>query len=302
MKTELKQKIDSLISENPVLLFMKGTKERPQCGFSKQVVQVLNQLVSDYTTVDILVDPEMREAIKVYSSWPTIPQLYIHGEFIGGCDIVLDLQQKNQLQDLLKLEKASVKPTIKVSESALKAFANAQKDAGEDAIRLSIAANFEHSLSFDRKSANDFELAFDGFNIIIDPYSALRSENLEIDFQSDHLEAGFSFNNPNLPPEVKDLSVEELKAWRDQGHDALLIDVRPKDEWQLAHINFAKLLTEVSEQKLDKEQKIVFHCHHGGRSMRMAERFRLKGFKNIYNLTGGIDAWSKKIDNSVPTY
>ncbi len=73
---------------------MKGTKERPQCGFSKQVVQVLNQLVSDYATVDILADQEMREGIKVYSSWPTIPQLYIHGEFIGGCDIVLDLQQK----------------------------------------------------------------------------------------------------------------------------------------------------------------------------------------------------------------
>lgn len=306
MKPELKQHIDSLINNNPVVLFMKGTKERPQCGFSRQVVEVLKNVVTDFVTIDVLSDPEIRDGIKAYSQWPTIPQLYINGEFIGGCDIVCELYDKNELQKLLQLESAKVCPTINLSPSALEALKNAQKDAEEgENIRITIGLNFEHSLSFDVVNEHDFYIEKDGVKICIDPYSAHRASNLSIDYVTENFDAGFVFTNPNEPPLVKELSVEECKSLHDEGKDLLLIDVRPKDEWERAHIAIAKPLWAMSEEEvnaLDKNQLLVLHCHHGGRSKRMAEALRMKGFTNVYNLTGGIDAWSKKIDVSIPVY
>jgi monothiol glutaredoxin len=306
MRNELRQHIDSLINNNSIVLFMKGSKDKPQCGFSKQVVDILHQMVGDFITVDVLSDPELREGIKIYSSWPTIPQLYINGEFVGGCDIVLDLFRKNELQKLLNLEKATVKPTINLSPAALDAFKKASLDCQDDEkIRLSINIDFEHNLSFDRKGNDDFCLSFSDLEIIIDPYSAFLAHNLRIDYITQNLDSGFSFDNPNEPPVVNELSVEEFKAWHTQGKDVLLIDVRPKSEREIAHISFARSLSEMTKEEianLKKNQVIVFHCHHGGRSKRMGETFRKKGFTNLYNLTGGIDAWAKKIDKAMPVY
>jgi len=99
---EMKTKIAADVKENPVVLFMKGNKEFPQCGFSARVVQILNQHEANYVTRDVLSDPVLREAIKQFSDWPTLPQLYIKGEFVGGCDIVTEMAQKNELAPLLK--------------------------------------------------------------------------------------------------------------------------------------------------------------------------------------------------------
>jgi monothiol glutaredoxin len=91
------------ISENDIVLYMKGTKQVPQCGFSATVVQVLERLgIQNFKDVNVLVDPEMREGIKQFTNWPTIPQLYVKGEFIGGCDIVREMYQSGELQDFLK--------------------------------------------------------------------------------------------------------------------------------------------------------------------------------------------------------
>jgi monothiol glutaredoxin len=95
-------RIDGLVKDNAVLLFMKGNRQRPQCGFSAQVVQILDSLVREYRTVDVLSDPEIREGIKEYSSWPTIPQLYLAGEFQGGCDIITEMYQSGELQQKLR--------------------------------------------------------------------------------------------------------------------------------------------------------------------------------------------------------
>lgn len=96
--------IEETVKANPVVLFMKGTAERPMCGFSKNVVQVLNQFpaLSRYTTVNVLADGQVREAIKAYSNWPTIPQLYVKGEFVGGCDIVVEMYRNGSLAKLLE--------------------------------------------------------------------------------------------------------------------------------------------------------------------------------------------------------
>ncbi len=86
---------------NPVVLYMKGTPDFPQCGFSGQVVQVLSACNAKYMYINIFEDPEMREALKEYSNWPTYPQLYINGELVGGCDIVMDMYNKGELQSAL---------------------------------------------------------------------------------------------------------------------------------------------------------------------------------------------------------
>ncbi|THF52181.1 Grx4 family monothiol glutaredoxin [Allorhizobium terrae] len=90
--------IDNEVKSNDVVLFMKGTPQFPQCGFSGQVVQMLDYLGVDYKGINVLSDQEIREGIKTYSNWPTIPQLYIKGEFIGGCDIVREMFQAGELQ------------------------------------------------------------------------------------------------------------------------------------------------------------------------------------------------------------
>ncbi|MBB5072975.1 monothiol glutaredoxin [Bartonella callosciuri] len=94
--------IENEIKKNDIVLFMKGIPEAPQCGFSGQVVQILNYLGLNYKGINILTSNELRQGIKDYSNWPTIPQLYIKGEFIGGCDIVKEMFQNNELQELLK--------------------------------------------------------------------------------------------------------------------------------------------------------------------------------------------------------
>lgn len=101
MNDSTRQRIDELVKSNKVLLFMKGSRQMPQCGFSAAVVQILDSLIPEYSTVDVLQDPEIREGIKEYSSWPTIPQLYVNGEFQGGCDIVREMAEQGELQKLL---------------------------------------------------------------------------------------------------------------------------------------------------------------------------------------------------------
>lgn len=97
----VQDRIEETIKSNEVVLFMKGSPEFPQCGFSGQAVQVLSACGAKFASVDVLTDPEIREGIKQYSNWPTIPQLYINGEFIGGSDIMVEMYQKGELQTKL---------------------------------------------------------------------------------------------------------------------------------------------------------------------------------------------------------
>ena len=98
----IKEKIKNLIDTNDVCLFMKGTRDAPECGFSMAVSNVLKHLKVDFKDINILEDENLRQGIKEFSDWPTIPQLYIKGEFIGGCDIVKEMFEKNELQTKLK--------------------------------------------------------------------------------------------------------------------------------------------------------------------------------------------------------
>ena len=94
-------RIDELVKSNDVVLFMKGTALFPQCGFSSRAIAILDRLEAKYETVDVLQDPEIRAGIKEYSDWPTVPQLYVKGEFVGGSDIMMEMFESGELQELL---------------------------------------------------------------------------------------------------------------------------------------------------------------------------------------------------------
>jgi len=100
--TNINERIKDIISKNDVVLFMKGTPEMPQCGFSMTVSNILKELKVKFNGVNVLADPEIRQGIKDFSNWPTVPQLYVKGEFIGGCDITKEMYEKGELQKILK--------------------------------------------------------------------------------------------------------------------------------------------------------------------------------------------------------
>ena len=111
MNENIKEKINNLIKENEVCLFMKGTPEVPQCGFSLAVSNVLKHLAVKFIGINVLEDPGIREGIKAYSDWPTIPQLYVKSEFIGGCDIIKEMHESGELLELLNTKGIEISPS-----------------------------------------------------------------------------------------------------------------------------------------------------------------------------------------------
>ncbi len=109
MDTTVQDRIQQEIAETPVVLFMKGSPVFPQCGFSAAVVQILSQLGVKFKGIDVLSDPEVRQGIKEFSSWPTIPQLYVKGEFIGGCDIVREMYETGELKEVFEQKGVAVR-------------------------------------------------------------------------------------------------------------------------------------------------------------------------------------------------
>lgn len=311
LDSELKQRIEGLIASDRVVLFMKGTRHFPQCGFSATVTQILNKLVPQYATVNVLADPGVREGIKAYSEWPTIPQLYVDGKFVGGCDIVREMFQAGELHTLLGVSApAAAAPTrapqLSVSPAAQQAIAQAKGDE-QGMLRLEVSPDFEHALSIDEPDASDFRVDAGGITVLIDPESASRAEGVRIDYEGGARgeQGGFRIDNPNEPAKVRALTSTALKSMMDAGERFELYDVRTQEERARASIAGARLLDDEAVRHLsglDKDTPLVFHCHHGGRSQAAAERFVREGFKRVYNLTGGIDAWSTSVDPSVPRY
>jgi monothiol glutaredoxin len=306
MDEATRERIASLIEHNPVMLFMKGDRQQPQCGFSAQLVEILDQLVPSYATCDVLADPEIRDGIKAYSSWPTIPQLYVRGEFIGGCDIVKELFASGELFEKLGVARPEVKPpAIAIGERALAELRKLAAERPGQALHLGIDARFQNSLWFGPEQPGDLRVEASGVELFVDRLTAARADGLRIDLVQTDRGDGFHIENPNAPSAVAQLTARELKAWLEAGEEFQLFDVRTPEERAQARIEGTRLVdAEVAREieGLDRDTPLVFHCHHGGRSQRAAEHFAALGFRRVYNLVGGIDAWSREIDPSVPRY
>jgi monothiol glutaredoxin len=300
----LRTRISGLVTNHPVVLFMKGTRRAPQCGFSAQVVQILDGLVPEYETVDVLSSAELRDGIKEFSEWPTIPQLFINGQFVGGCDIVRALKESGELEQLLVAPSAPIAlPTIEISDAARKAFQAALVDAEGEVLHLKIDGRFENDLYFAAREPNTVEVQTGGLSLFLDAPSVRRANGMSIDF-IDGPNAGFKIENPNQPAAVKQLSPQELKGLLDRSA-VELFDVRPDHERALASIPAARSFDEAGQKylfSLDRSAPIAFLCHHGMRSQNAAEQVLGEGFRNVYNVRGGIHAWSEVVDSSVPRY
>jgi len=317
LSESLRAKITEIIGSDQVVVFMKGSRRMPQCGFSGTVVQILDQLVPSYTTVNVLADPELRDGIKEFSQWPTIPQVYVRGEFVGGCDIVREMFASGELKKTIggaageaggkgaEAAAPAALPSIKVSEAAARTLASAVDAEGEQ-VHVEISPSFEYSLFIGPRSQGDVAVEAGGVTILLDPASARRADGLSIDYVEGPGGAGFKLESPKEPARVKQIAPAELKAMMDRGEAFELIDVRTAEERAIAQIPGAKAFDEEARKHLEgldkNEARVVFHCHHGSRSQAAAERYLSMGFKRVYNLRGGIDAWSATVDASVKRY
>jgi monothiol glutaredoxin len=302
----LKKKIDDIVSSDSVVLFMKGTRSFPQCGFSASVVNILNTLVPKYTTVNILSDQDIRGGMKEYSDWPTFPQLFIKGEFVGGADIVRQMHEAGELEkklgDLVAPAKA---PALTVTPAAAKELNAALAEASPgDVIHLTITPGWEHQLDLGGKEASHVTIETGGVTVQLDRASAGRAQGVSIDFIEGPDGGGFKIENPNRPAAVRQIPPKELKALLDAGKVTHLYDVRTPKERAGGAIGGTLLDDDAMTaiEALPRDTPIAFYCHKGGRSRAAAEHFLKQGFKQVYNLVGGIDAWSTEVDPKVPRY
>jgi monothiol glutaredoxin len=191
--------IENLVKNNPVVLFMKGTPAMPQCGFSAKVVGILDDVLDAYETVDVIARPEIRSGIKEYTQWPTVPQLYVNGEFVGGCDIILEMAGTGELYESLGIELPSVsEPKIEVTDNAREVFADAPVP-NDQAIRLNISKQFRYEFNVGPIGANDFSVKSNGVTLVIDRMSASRADGITVDYETDGAQSGFRIKNPNEP-------------------------------------------------------------------------------------------------------
>lgn len=303
----VQQELSGIIEANDVVLFMKGNRQAPQCGFSATVVGILDSILPSYHTVDVLSAPQLREGIKAFSSWPTIPQLYVKGEFVGGCDIIQEMHGSGELYQTLGIEPVeAVQPKIEVSPTAVAALqqAMAQHGGGGRELHLSVDATYQSHLSIAPRTPADVEAISEGVTLLLDPLSAARADGIRIDVADTPDGQAFKVDNPNAP-QVQTMSVRELKQAIDAGERFELLDVRTPEERAIASIPGAALLNEQEAARIEslpRDTKLVLHCHHGGRSQQAAEQFVSLGFTQVYNVVGGIDAWSQEIDPEVPRY
>lgn len=301
----VKGKIENYVQGHKVVLFMKGTRQQPMCGFSARTVAALDSILPDYMAVNVLDDPDVREGIKVYGNWPTIPQLYIDGELVGGCDIVLNMLNSGELHQTLGLSAPDRSPPkVTVTPAAAERILEAMQGHEGIALHFQVDANWDSQFNLAPPQGHEIETESNGIRILMDLATAQRARGAVIDWVSTVQGEGLAINLPEAPPPVHQMTVTEL-ADKLKGEGFVLVDIRNDDERARASIDGSLVLDRETMEKLEampKDTELAFLCHHGNASQGAAEYFRKLGFTRVSNVAGGIHAWSMEVDSSVPTY
>ena len=301
----VKSKIEEYLQGDRVVLFMKGTRQQPMCGFSARTVAALDSVLPDYATVNVLDDPDIREGIKVYGNWPTIPQLYIEGELMGGCDIVLNMLNTGELHAHLGLAAPDrTPPEITVTPAAAEKIREAMDGHEGMALHFQVDANWDAQFNLGPAQGGEIVSESNGVKVMMDLATAQRARGAVIDWVTNMQGEGLSLDLPQAPPPVKQMTVQELAENLKSGN-VTLVDIRAESERARASIEGAWVLDRPTMEKLEampKDSRLAFLCHHGNSGMGAAEYFRKQGFTDVNNVAGGIHAWSMEIDSSVPTY
>ena len=305
LSDSVKSKIDNYVHGNKVVLFMKGTPQQPQCGFSAKTIAALDSVLPDYASVNVLDDPEVREGIKAYGNWPTIPQLYIDGELVGGCDIVLNMLNSGELHECLNLEAPDrTPPEITITSTAADQIKESMQGHEGIALHFQVDANWDSQFNLAPAEGNEISTESNGISILMDLATAQRARGAVIDWVSSIQGEGLAIDLPQAPKPVKQMTVQELAKKLEEGNFTL-VDIRGDEERARAFIEGAEVLTKEAMEKLEqmpKDSEIAFICQHGNASQGAAEYFRKKGFTKISNVAGGIKAWSQEIDSSLPVF
>ena len=306
LNENVRARIERMVASDRVVLFMKGTPEMPQCGFSATTTGILDSLVSSYTTFNVLEDQGVREGIKAYSSWPTIPQLYIDGEFVGGCDIVKQMYNAGDLHEALGQPPPDrTPPRIALSDRAADLIRQSVEGNPGTHVHLKIDGRWQHSFNLGPAEGHEIRSLANGVEILMDIGTAQRAPGLTLDIEETFQGYAFRVSNPNEPPAVVELEPREAERRLTAAGEFLLFDVRPPAERARARIAGDRVLDDEAIElirSLPKETEIAFYCHSGQRSRSAAEHFRLEGHTRVYNLNGGITAWSEQVDPDVPRY
>ena len=295
-------------TNNRVVLFMKGTRSFPQCGFSATVVQILDDLVPEYQTVNVLKDPDLREGIKA------VLELADHPAAVRRREVRRRLRHRARDVRVGRAAGAARRAGAQrrrrractLTEAARKAVLARPAAARRARCASASAAASSTSSSLDEPRKGDFEIDAGGVTLLIDPMSAKRADGITIDYASDERR-----RVPHRQPE-RARARAPARAGRAQGdaraRRAVQADRRAhatQEHGDRAHRGrhaARRRGRAPARGARSRTRPLVFYCHHGMRSRAAAERFAKDGCKRVYNLEGGIDAWSREIDPKVPRY
>ena len=195
-----REKIEHHLEQDQVVLFMKGTPLAPMCGFSSKTVGLLDSLLSSYASVDVLQDHEIREGIKEFGNWPTIPQLYIDKELVGGCDIVTAMFNSGELHEQLGLEKPDrTPPDVRISEAAAEKIKESMRDHEGAALHFHVDANWQSQFNLAPAQGHEISVQASGITLLFDVASAQRARGATIDWVESMQGAGLTISLPSAP-------------------------------------------------------------------------------------------------------
>lgn len=194
---QTRSRIDSILESDRVVLFMKGTRQFPQCGFSAAAAGIIDRLVPDYTTFNVLEDEEIRQGIKDYADWPTIPQLYVGREFVGGTDLVQEMFESGELHQLMGVTMPDPdEPAITVSEEAANLIREAMQNHPGQVLHLTVDAQGTARLQLGPDNQAAMTVESGGLEFRLDPLSASRADGLVVELADTPQGQGLRIHRP----------------------------------------------------------------------------------------------------------
>jgi len=290
----IRERIERMVTGNKVMLFMKGTPQMPQCGFSAQTAGALDTLLEGrYESFNVLEDDSVREGIKEFGNWPTIPQLYVEGELVGGCDIVMEMFNAGELHELFGLEAPDrTPPEIEITPRAAEKIGEFLAAYPGQHLHFKIGSNWDAQFHLGPKSGTEIESKVGDLVVLMDLASAQRARGAKIDWVETVQGEGLKLDLPGAPPPVKQMAPDELQRRMNDGERVVVVDTRSEGDRQRKPLEFARkldadLMAELDEA--DRKTPLVFVCNQGVSSQDVAEHYRKQGFTEVYNLEGGTD-------------
>lgn len=195
---QTQNRIESILDSDSVVLFMKGTRQFPQCGFSAAAAGIIDRLVPEYTTFNVLEDEDIRQGIKDYANWPTIPQLYVAKEFVGGTDLVQELFDSGELHEMMGVNMPDPgDPSIRVSDEAGNLIREAMRNHPGQSLHLTVDARDNARLQLGPESEGSMKVESGGLEFHLDPLSASRANGLVIELADTPQGQGLRIHRPD---------------------------------------------------------------------------------------------------------